>query len=217
MKGFSDLSYWTLRIRKALVQASIWHEGQRRKEANIPSNAHFWGVSLLLALSGADEDTIIGGIFHDTLEDTPVKPEILGYHFGAEVLRIVLAVTEPPKPMAWQERKQTIISRVKDIDKNVKLVKCADKLDNLQSINEALKAEGFREGRDSSRAKIWLNFTGGYEKQEWYNQEILKALIANIPLDELRPIFGTYMRLVELVFRKQVIFDEVIREKLKST
>jgi len=217
MKGYRGLSYWTLRIRKALVMASIWHEGQRRKEANIPANAHFWGVSLLLALSGADENTIIAGIFHDTLEDTPVKPEILGYHFGAEVLRIVQAVTEPPAPMPWQERKETIIHRVSGADMKIKLVKCADKLDNLQSINEALKAEGFREGRDNSQAKIWLNFTGGYEKQKWYNREILKALFAQVAIDDLPPIFGTYMRLTETVFGEKFISDEAAREKVISS
>lgn len=209
--------YWTLRIRKAIVQVSIWHEGQRRKEANIPTNAHFWGVSVLLALSCADEDTIIAGICHDTLEDTPVKPEILGYFFGAEVLRIVQAVTEPPAPASWQNRKEEIIRRVTSADLKIKLVKCADKLDNLQSINEALKAEGFREGRDNSQAKIWRNFTGDYDKQKWYNQEILKALFANAPIDQLPPIFGTYMRLVELVFGERVILDEAVREQVKSS
>lgn len=215
MKGYNNLSYWTQRVRKAIILASNLHDGQRRKEANIPYNGHLWGVSVLLALSGADEDTIIAGIFHDILEDTPLKPEILGWLFGVNVLEMVLILTEA-KDLDWQERKEQMIKRIESASLKIKLIKCADKLDNLQSFFDSTKAEGFREVSDKKTARIWKSFTGGYEKQMWYNQEILKALFANVPTDQLPPIFGTYMRLVELVFGEKIILDETVRGKVNS-
>lgn len=209
------LGHWTARIRNAIVFASNWHDGQRRKECNVPYNAHLWQVHVLLALSGADDDTQIAGIFHDILEDTDVRPELLGWLFGSEVLRMVEVVTDP-KGKDWEERKKIIIERIKTAELKIKLIKCADKLDNLQSIAELLQNEGFREGQDNRQSKIWDNFTKGYEGQKWFNQEILKALFANVPYDDLPAIFGTYMRLVEKVFGEQVITDEVAREKVKS-
>jgi len=208
--------YWTQRVRKAIIMASNWHDGQRRKEANIPYNAHLWGVSILLVFSKADEDTIIAGIFHDILEDTPLKPELLGWLFGTNVLEMVNQLTEP-KDLPWQERKDEMIRRIEKASLKIKLIKCADKLDNLQSFFDAIKAEGFREGRDNSAARIWQSFTGGYANQKWYNQQILKALFTKVPLEELPPIFGTYMRLVEIVFGEKVIFDEAAREQVKSS
>ncbi|OGY41794.1 MAG: hypothetical protein A2Y67_04090 [Candidatus Buchananbacteria bacterium RBG_13_39_9] len=211
MKG-----HWSQRVRKAIVLASNLHDGQRRKEANVPYNAHLWGVSLLLSFSEADDDTIIAGIFHDILEDTELKPEILGWMYGDEVLRMVHLLTDP-KEDDWQKRKEIMLKRITGADSKVKLIKCADKLDNLQSIFDALKAEGFREGRENSQANIWKNFTKGYDGQKWFNQEILRALFANVPLEKLPPIFGTYMRLVELIFREKVITDEAAREKIISS
>ena len=208
--------YWCYRIREAIVQASIWHEGQTRKEANIPYIAHLMGVALWLSLSGADEDTIIAGILHDILEDTPMKPEVSEWHFGANVLRMVQAVTEPDKNLPWEERKAMIIKNLGSADLKVKMISCADKYDNLLSIFKALKSEGFRENEDCSKAEIWLKFKKGYEQQKWFNQEILKALFANVSCDDLPPLFGKYMRLVESIFREQVILDEAVREKVKK-
>ncbi|HDQ22392.1 MAG TPA: bifunctional (p)ppGpp synthetase/guanosine-3',5'-bis(diphosphate) 3'-pyrophosphohydrolase [Candidatus Uhrbacteria bacterium] len=211
MKG-----YWTIRIREALILASNWHDGQRRKEAKVPYNAHLWGVSLLLALSGADEDTIIAGVFHDILEDTPLKPELISWQFGEKVLEMVLMLTEPQN-LSWEKRKEEMLRRIVQAPLNIKMIKCADKLDNLQSFFEATLAEGFRQGCDNSQARVWKNFKGGYEKQKWYNQEILRALFANVPIEDLPDIFGTYMRLVELVFGEKIIIDESVREKIKSS
>ncbi|MBD3359468.1 MAG: HD domain-containing protein [Candidatus Buchananbacteria bacterium] len=206
--------HWTYRIRKAIVIASNSHEGQRRKEANIPYNAHLWGVCMQLSLIDAEDDVIIAGICHDLLEDTPMQPEILGWLFGDEVLRIVQTVTEPDKELPWEERKQTVLKRIGPADMKVKLVKCADKLDNLQSIAQALEAEGYRPGESNSQAKIWQQFSRGYEGQKWFNQSVLKALFENVTVEELSRIFGKYLRLVEQVFDEKVTIDEKTRAHL---
>jgi len=208
--------YWTQRIRDAIIIASNWHAGQRRKEANVPYNAHLWGVSLLLAFSKADEDTIIAGIFHDILEDTDLSPELLRWQFGTNVLEMVTMLTET-KGLEWQDRKEEMIKRITIAPPQVKMIKCADKLDNLQSFFDAIKAEGIRPGRDSSQARIWQSFTGGYANQKWYNLQIIKALFANIAPADLPAIYGTYMRLAEQVFGERVIMDEAVRAQVASS
>lgn len=205
----------TGRISEAVIKACIWHAGQLRKEANVPYVAHLWSASLKLARMGLSDDSIIAIILHDTLEDTGLKPHILAYEFGPNVLRLVQAVTEISKDHSWEERKKEMIARTTKATLEVKIISCADKLDNLQSINRALKAEGFRPGDDVSNANVWKNFHRGYEDQKWYFQNILKAIVANVPTKDLHLIFGKLMRLVEDTFGEQVILNKRVRNKVK--
>lgn len=213
----------TKRIRRAIVMASDAHGDQKRKEKGISYLSHLWGVTMKLALSHNlafakhPEDVVIGGGLHDTLEDTNLVAEEIANEFGPNVLRIVKACTEPDKSLSWETRKKHTIENLKYQDIDVKLVVCSDKLDNLQSIFDALQKEGLNEGWEFRDATTWTYFSRGYKKQKWYYQEILKSLFANLPYNQLPPIFGTFMRLVEFVFDEKVITDEKAREAVPRT
>lgn len=59
------------RILKALTLADIAHEGQLRKSGE-PFIIHPVAVAVILAELRLDRDTLIAGLLHDTVEDTPV-------------------------------------------------------------------------------------------------------------------------------------------------
>jgi len=63
--GISDLE----KLHKAYVYAAQKHRGQQRKSGE-PYLSHPLNVAYILAEMNMDLDTVIGGIVHDTLEDT---------------------------------------------------------------------------------------------------------------------------------------------------
>ena len=73
------------RIEHAIEVAKSAHEGQSRKTGE-PYIVHPLAVQKILEEWGMDEDTIIAGILHDTIEDTDVtdEPETEGQPEEAE-------------------------------------------------------------------------------------------------------------------------------------
>lgn len=105
------------RLFKALKVASSAHEGQKRKGKNPPPYiCHPVFVGMELLRLGYDEDTVIAGILHDTLEHTPLKKDSIKKEFGEKVLSLIETVTEPKKPdMTKEEKRRTWEPRKKHI------------------------------------------------------------------------------------------------------
>jgi (p)ppGpp synthase/HD superfamily hydrolase len=141
----------------------------------------------ILKENGCDEEVIIAGILHDTLEDTDTKPEEIISNFGKNILSIVSSETED-KSKSWEERKRTTISHLYSASAETKLVCCADKLSNLRSMYADLKAHG---------EKVWERFNAPKKSIQWYYEELLK------PLAEIsdREMYREMKMLVEDVFR----------------
>ena len=110
----------TQRIQKAIRFAIKTHEvyqKQKRKGKDIPYITHPLTVGLILARAGADEDTIVAGILHDTIEDSApgkkVSREMIAERFGVNVAQLVESVSEPNKELPWDERKRNACDRIK--------------------------------------------------------------------------------------------------------
>jgi GTP diphosphokinase / guanosine-3',5'-bis(diphosphate) 3'-diphosphatase len=102
---------YSYRIEQAIRAAAVLHDGQVRKGAEpYPYITHLVAVSYLLADYAKDEDTIIAGLLHDTLEDTDYTPEELEADFGKKVREIVEGVTDvlhvERSNYTWQERQE---------------------------------------------------------------------------------------------------------------
>jgi len=157
----------TDRIFDAIEFAVKAHRGQFRKGSHVPYIVHPIGVSKLLIEAGCDEDVVIAGLLHDTLEDTPVTVQEIKLHFGEKIATIVESISEPDKTDTWEHRKTHTIEFLKTTAHvDSLLVECADKLDNIRAIRQDFARFG---------DNLWCRFKRGKDKQQWYYRALAEA------------------------------------------
>ena len=125
------------------------HSHQFRKATAWPYAVHLYEVAQLLQESGCDNETVIAGVLHDTVEDTDTSLEEIKILFGKKIASIVDVLSEN-KSYPYNERKAIQAERIKRASREAKMVKCADCLSNLKSIYFDLKRG----------AKVWWRFNG---------------------------------------------------------
>jgi RelA/SpoT family (p)ppGpp synthetase len=131
-------------LSKAFNFAVEAHKNQKRV-SGAPYVVHPVAVADILAELRLDSATIITGLLHDTIEDTKITYDVVLKEFGKEVADLVDGVT---KISALEEKavdksqaenfRKLILATSKDI--RVLLVKLADRLHNMRTIN-AFKSE----------------------------------------------------------------------------
>ena len=126
-------------IGRAYDKAKEMHEGQLRKSCE-PYLFHPLAVAEILADLGMDEDTIVAGLMHDVVEDTPYTSEELREEFGEEVELLVDGVTklgslkfESKEQRQAENLRKMFLAMSKDI--RVLIIKLADRLHNMRTIN----------------------------------------------------------------------------------
>ena len=171
----------------AILFATKAHDGQRRKTDNVDMIFHPFTVGMLLQRVGADEDTVIAGILHDVVEDTKYTLDDIENIFGKKVRTIVEEVTEN-KALEWKKRKEEAIEKVRNASIQGKMVECADKINNLESLYDLLQEKG---------AEVWKNFNKPYSEQKWYYTEMYQAVVDNT---ENNQFFERYKKILNKVF-----------------
>lgn len=167
-------------IEVAIEFAAKAHSSQFRKGTDIPYISHPYGVGMILQQAGCQEEEIIAGILHDTIEDTDITEEDIRIEFGETVLMIVKGCSEPNKEARWEERKEHTLEYLKLAPLSIRQVSCADKLHNLRSIKRDLANLG---------ESAFEKFKRGRELQKWYYTGIVESLgyAGRFPLlEELR-------------------------------
>ncbi len=126
-------------IGRAYDVAEEMHRGQLRKSGE-PYLIHPLAVAIILAELGMDESTIIGGLLHDVVEDTPYTQEELVRDFGEEVGLLVDGVTklgslkfDSKEERQVENLRKMFLAMSKDI--RVLIIKLSDRLHNLRTIN----------------------------------------------------------------------------------
>ena len=126
-------------IGRAYDVAEEMHRGQLRKSGE-PYLIHPMAVAEILADLGMDEETIIAGLLHDVVEDTPYTSEELTSDFGDEVELLVDGVTklgslkfESKEERQAENLRKMFLAMSKDI--RVLIIKLSDRLHNLRTIN----------------------------------------------------------------------------------
>ena len=124
----------TATLLRTINFAAIKHRGQKRKNLTAPYINHPIAVAELLSRYGiTDTATLQGAILHDTVEDTQTTPDELEELFGAEVKNIVLEVSDD-KELPLPERKRLQIEHAPHLSPKAKLIKIADKINNVYEI-----------------------------------------------------------------------------------
>lgn len=159
-----------MRIYEAIQLAIKAHDKQFRKLDGDIYAAHPLEVGIILASNNYDEDIVIAGILHDTVEDTYVTLEDISYQFGDHVKNLVSGCSEKNKSLPWKERKIDALKTINSTDEiGIKLIFCADKLSNIKSI--------IRYKENSSDEDLWSKFNAGFEDQKWYYTQAINSLL----------------------------------------
>ena len=129
----------TPKIERAIHKAAVLHRHQIRKgKDELPYITHLFSVFVILAEYTEDEDILIAGLLHDTLEDTDYTLEGLERDFGKKVRDIVLGVTEQKTEngvkIDWVERKRGYLQGLENAPEESLYVSAADKIHNFRSI-----------------------------------------------------------------------------------
>jgi RelA/SpoT family (p)ppGpp synthetase len=132
-------------LSKAYNFAIEAHKNQKRI-SGLPYIVHPIAVANILAELKLDSATIITGLLHDTIEDTKATYDLVVKEFGKEVADLVDGVT---KISALEEKavensqaenfRKLILATSKDI--RVLLVKLADRLHNMRTIDAILSSD----------------------------------------------------------------------------
>lgn len=123
------------RLLNAIHFSCDKHQDQRRKNSrHTPYINHPVRVAARLSDAGVtDVDILISALLHDTVEDTDATNVEIGEIFGSRIAGIVEEVTDD-KTLPKQERKLQQILHAPSSSPGAKLVKLADKLDNLSDL-----------------------------------------------------------------------------------
>ena len=132
------------RIKRAVKMASEAHEGQFRKTGE-PYIIHPMAVKKILEDWGMDEDTVIAGILHDTVEDTSLTLNDIKKEFGESVAFLVDGVTKLSTARNGMRDIDSYLPQTKDNflrllialgdDIRVLIIKLADRLHNLRTLS----------------------------------------------------------------------------------
>ena len=142
MNEYTDIVNYEL-IRKAYVFALNKHSTQLR-ESGTPYFSHLLEVVKILLDLKMDQETIIGGMLHDTLEDTNTTMRELIDQFGSKIAKLVNGVTKLSKFEGISLEKQQaenfrklLMSAAADI--RVLIIKLADRLHNMRTLKHKRK------------------------------------------------------------------------------
>jgi len=133
------------KLNKAYNFAVKAHENQKRDSGD-PYSIHPIAVANILTELKLDSATIATGLLHDTIEDTYATYETIKNEFGQEVADLVDGVTkisvfenQATSTSKAENFRKLIIATSKDI--RVLLVKIADRLHNMRTIEAISKIE----------------------------------------------------------------------------
>ena len=142
---------------------------QARKGTLFPYVIHPIRVAEILHRFEHAEDVVLAGFLHDTIEDAGVTLGELTGRFGERVAWLVEAASEPDKSLDWRSRKQHTVDGVSGLDTDARALIAADKLDNVRSLADTLRARG--------RTETWKLFNADERSQHWYYRALVEALL----------------------------------------
>ena len=143
VRGYQPQADFDL-VNRAYVFSSQKHEGQKRKSGE-PYFTHPVAVANIIADMKLDSASVCAALLHDVVEDTDVTPKQMEEIFGEEVSFLVDGVTKLGKinftckeDQQAESFRKMLVAMARDI--RVLLVKLADRLDNMRTL-EHMKPE----------------------------------------------------------------------------
>lgn len=163
-------------LDRAFHLADESHQNQKRKSGE-PFVIHPVAVASMLADMEMDLPSIIAGMLHDVVEDTPVTLEQIQEMFGAEIAYLVDGVTKLKRiPTSTKEELQAenlrkmFLSMASDI--RVILIKLVDRLHNMRTLQYVNTDSQITKARETLEIYTPLAHRLGMTKIKWELEDL---------------------------------------------
>jgi guanosine-3',5'-bis(diphosphate) 3'-pyrophosphohydrolase len=163
-------------LERAFRFASERHEGQQRRSGE-DFILHPLGVARILAGLGRDDATLAGALVHDVVEDTAASVEEVRAEFGEEVANLVEGVTKLTR-IQFQSREQAQAENYRKMvmamaeDYRVILIKLADRLHNMRTIEYLGKQKQLQKARETLEVYAPLAHRLGIHTIKWELEDL---------------------------------------------
>lgn len=196
-------------VERAYHYSNSRHKGQKRKSGE-DFIVHPLSVAKILATMKMDIPSIVTGILHDTVEDTPATLEEVRKEFGQEIAFLVDGVTKisaiqfstSHEKQAENFRKM-VLAMAKDI--RVIFVKLADRTHNMRTLQHLKPEKQQRIAQETLDVYAPLANRLGIS---W-----MKIELEDLSFKMLKP--DVYKKIAQLVNKKKAERDEYIENLIK--
>jgi GTP pyrophosphokinase len=163
-------------LRRAFEIAERAHEGQTRRSGEEFIH-HPLGVARICAELRLDEQTIAAALLHDVVEDTRADLEEVRAEFGDDIAQLVEGVTKLTR-ISFQSREQAeaenyrkmIVAMAQDV--RVILIKLADRLHNMRTIEYQSKQKQAQKARETLEVYAPLAHRLGIHALKWELEDL---------------------------------------------
>jgi GTP pyrophosphokinase len=191
---------------RAFDYAAKAHEGQVRASGQ-EFIFHPWGVAKILAELQLDEPTLAAALLHDVVEDTDADIEEVRTEFGTEIATLVEGVTKLTR-VKFQTRehaeaenyRKLIVAMAEDV--RVILIKLADRLHNLRTIEYLGKQKQVQKARETLDVYAPLAHRLGIHALKWE--------LEDLSFQTLHP--RKYEEIKQMVAERRADREEHVRE-----
>ncbi len=169
------------RVQDAFVFACEHHADQRRKSGE-DFIVHPVGVARICAGMRLDTETLCAALLHDTVEDTSASIEEVRERFGEEIAAIVDGVTKLTG-ITFQSRDEAQANNYRKMmvamatDVRVILIKLADRLHNMRTIEAMPKQKQIEKARETIEIYAPLAHRLGIHAIKWELEDLAFATL----------------------------------------
>jgi guanosine-3',5'-bis(diphosphate) 3'-pyrophosphohydrolase len=163
-------------LTRAFDFAARAHDGQLRRSGQ-EFIYHPWGAAKILAGLQLDEPILAAALLHDTVEDTDIEIDDLRAEFGEEIAKLVEGVTKLTR-VQFQSREHAEAENYRKLvlamaeDLRVILIKLADRLHNLRTIEYMGKQTQVRKARETLDVYAPLAHRLGIHALKWELEDL---------------------------------------------
>jgi len=193
-------------LARAFDYAAHAHSGQARASGQ-EFIYHPWGVAKILAELRLDEPTLAAALLHDVVEDTAADIGEIRAEFGGEIAKLVEGVTKLTR-VKFQTRehaeaenyRKLIVAMAEDV--RVILIKLADRLHNLRTIEYLGKQKQVQKARETLEVYAPLAHRLGIHALKWE--------LEDLSFQTLHP--RKYEEIKQMVAERRTDREEHVRE-----
>jgi GTP pyrophosphokinase len=193
-------------LARAFDFAAAAHDGQVRRSGQEFIH-HPWGVAKILAGLGMDEPILVAALLHDTVEDTSVELDDIRDEFGKEIATLVEGVTKLTR-VQFQSRehgeaenyRKLVVAMAEDL--RVILIKLADRLHNMRTIEYMGKQTQVRKARETLEVYAPLAHRLGIHALKWELEDLAFGTLHPRKYEEIK----------QMVAERRADREELVRE-----